>query len=67
MHEDPRTQARNMFPATLMKFLKDVPLAGTPQELQSGAASHKLFGSICSKTQMDNLSGAGSVDGYCLM
>lgn len=38
MHDDPRTHAKKRLPCTLAKFRSDVPRAGTPQLLQSGAA-----------------------------
>ena len=42
----PLIHVRKRFPAALMKFLRDVPLAGMPQLPQSGAKWPKLSGGI---------------------
>ena len=41
-----RTQAEKTCPAAFMKFLALLPLAGMPQELQSGARSPNEFTGI---------------------
>ena len=55
MVEDPRTQAKNWFPAMFTKFLMDVPRAGKPHEEQSGAARNKPLASNFVKVQIANL------------
>ena len=50
-----RTQAEKTCPAAFMKFLALLPLAGMPQELQSGARSPNEFTGIFATTQRANL------------
>lgn len=49
------TQAENSCPAAFMKFRALLPLAGMPQELQSGARSPSELTGIFATTQRANL------------
>ena len=49
------TQAENSCPAAFMKFRALLPLAGMPQELQSGARSPNELIGIFATTQRANL------------
>ena len=44
--EEPRTHPRNKFPLMFTKFRSEVPLAGTPQEEQSGPLKNKALAPV---------------------
>ena len=55
MQLDRRTQSLSRFPKQLMKLLQLVPLAGNPQEEQSGPIQTIEFGAMPRTTQRHSL------------